>query len=359
LNSGTFASQTAELGILVTGILTVRQQMFVNVRTNLDLKTRTIELEAVSGLLLGFCDAVVEIDEESLQLTEDSRQLSTMLLHGHGMSAAGLAGKSFLDFFAEDDRCRIKDSLCTASETRSSQTLAINARMLDCLGSFVKVELLHIQFRSTDGQPRRLIGMREFQDVASIAPTQPRRSEEALWPEDSLVHDDVSLMFDAGTFEILNVSEGFQTFCLSHVGQALNFDGLSVFDLSKGTGPSSFSRHMQDAINSYQEKSEEPFQCRELDFLGAIKVNASVKFQEDEVLNCLVGTLAVTSFISQVKLTEKNLAMLASAWRSAGSSRKQRSISSRSRSSQSSRQQRSATQSKQGSILALRSTIGL
>mmetsp|Transcript_45296 Transcript_45296/g.84478 ORF Transcript_45296/g.84478 Transcript_45296/m.84478 type:complete len:121 (-) Transcript_45296:10-372(-) len=62
---------------------------------------------------------------------------------------------------------------------------------------------------------------------------------------------------------------------------------------------------MQDAINSYQEKSEEPFQCRELDFLGAIKVNASVKFQEDEVLNCLVGTLAVTSFISQVKLTEK------------------------------------------------------
>ena len=40
LNSSTFAAQSLEFGIVVAGILAVRRQMYINVRTNLDLKTR-------------------------------------------------------------------------------------------------------------------------------------------------------------------------------------------------------------------------------------------------------------------------------------------------------------------------------
>ena len=57
--------------MLVSGVHAVRAQTYKNVRISLNLEVRTVELEAVSELLLGFCDAVVEIDSD-LKLTEDS-----------------------------------------------------------------------------------------------------------------------------------------------------------------------------------------------------------------------------------------------------------------------------------------------
>ncbi|CAE7777090.1 unnamed protein product [Symbiodinium sp. CCMP2456] len=356
LNSSTFAAQSLEFGIVVAGILAVRRQMYINVRTNLDLKTRTIELEAVSGLLLGFCDAVVEVEAETLQLTEDSRQLSTMLLHGQRLNSAGLAGRNFLGFFSEEDRERIKDSLGTGG----SQTLAINARMLDSLGSHVKVELLHIQFRNPDGHLRRLIGMREFQDLASVAPAlssqQILRSEESP-PAAPAAQEEVSVLFDANTFDILSVSKGFQALCTS-VGQAMDFEGLSVFDLSKGTGPKSFSRQLQEVLHAYDEKKQSSFALAGLDLLGACQLEATVTFAEDTVLQSLVGTLTVITFASPAKLTERNLAMLQSGATPNG--RRSRSKGSRassrgSRGSGKSQPLVTTAQSKQGSILALRS----
>eukprot|EP00913_Durusdinium_trenchii_P000416 g380.t2 len=83
LQSSTFAEQSAMLGIVLGGILSIRQQIFQNVKMSFDLKTRTIELEAVSSLLLGFCDAVVEVEEDTLTLTEDG---------GRGDPSAGGCG---------------------------------------------------------------------------------------------------------------------------------------------------------------------------------------------------------------------------------------------------------------------------
>eukprot|EP00913_Durusdinium_trenchii_P000415 g380.t1 len=68
---------------LQSRILSIRQQIFQNVKMSFDLKTRTIELEAVSSLLLGFCDAVVEVEEDTLTLTEDG---------GRGDPSAGGCG---------------------------------------------------------------------------------------------------------------------------------------------------------------------------------------------------------------------------------------------------------------------------
>ena len=55
--------------------------------------------------MFGNCISVdlhlVQVDDR-LQLTDDSRQLSTMLLHNAPTGGEGLAGRSLLDFFTED-----------------------------------------------------------------------------------------------------------------------------------------------------------------------------------------------------------------------------------------------------------------
>ena len=173
LQSDVFLAQSAELVLLFSGVFPLRHALYENVRMSFELNTRTIELSAVSGLLLGYCDAVVEVDS-GLKLTDDSRQFSTLLLHGHGISARSLAGYDFLSFFHVDDREHISVSL--GAKNQSTQALALNARMQDCLGNFVKVEILFTSFQNADGEECRLVGMREFQDFNSVAvplPTGP------------------------------------------------------------------------------------------------------------------------------------------------------------------------------------------
>ncbi|CAE7522772.1 unnamed protein product [Symbiodinium sp. CCMP2592] len=95
-------SQAAEVVGLFAGTLLVRRQLHQSVQLTSDLKSRQIELDTVSTLLLGFCDSVVELDED-LRLTEDSRQLSTTLLPEDTGTSHGLAGSDFLEFVCQED----------------------------------------------------------------------------------------------------------------------------------------------------------------------------------------------------------------------------------------------------------------
>ncbi|CAE7554928.1 unnamed protein product [Symbiodinium natans] len=106
--------QAAELVGLFAGTWLVRRQLHTSVQLSLDLKSRQIELEAISNLLLGLCDSVVELDED-LRLTEDSRQLSTTLLSGEPGSRGGLAGSEFIEFFCPEDRTAVQTALCQAA----------------------------------------------------------------------------------------------------------------------------------------------------------------------------------------------------------------------------------------------------
>ncbi|CAK9078287.1 Uncharacterized protein SCF082_LOCUS37455 [Durusdinium trenchii] len=346
LQSSTFAEQSAMLGIVLGGILSIRQQIFQNVKMSFDLKTRTIELEAVSSLLLGFCDAVVEVEEDTLTLTEDSRQLSTMLLHGHGISAGGLAGSEFLNFFTPEDRDHIEESLSTGSKN----TLALNARMLDCLGNLVRVELLHIRFRNPNGQVCRLVGMREFQDLGSVVVQEMHSMDSAgaFIPEPVALPEDATVLFNASSFDVLAVGSGIGRLCFSR-GMSLDLEsGMNVFDLSKSTGPSSLSRQLQEMINSWTDEAT-PFtmQLENVDLLGISMADVQVTLQKDEVLNDLVGTLKVLHVVPSTpssRLTHGNLATL--------NVRRTRSRSS-SRSGERPRRQTSAERGT-GSILELR-----
>ncbi|CAE7035297.1 unnamed protein product, partial [Symbiodinium sp. KB8] len=306
-----------------------------------ELSTRTIELSAVSGLLLGYCDAVVEVDS-SLKLTDDSRQFSTLLLHGHGISAGSLAGYDFLSFFHVDDREHISMSLGAKHE--STQALALNARMQDCLGNFVKVEILFTSFQNADGQECRLVGMREFQDFNSVAVPLPMgpvplaalrrfRGCSVSLQQDKAYVDACSVAFDATSFDILSLSAGFQKLCLENGADDIS-EGMSIFDLSTGNDPASLAGYIQTAVNSLEPDKLEGdlLLIRDVVLFGTTKVQATLQFQTDKMLDAIIGNLCIDATPPTMTLTATNLAKL--------NGHRQRRGSNRSRSSKSSRSSR-------------------
>lgn len=351
LQSDVFLAQSAELVLLFSGVFPLRHALYENVRMSFELSTRTIELSAVSGLLLGYCDAVVEVDS-SLKLTDDSRQFSTLLLHGHGISAGSLAGYDFLSFFHVDDREHISMSLGAKHE--STQALALNARMQDCLGNFVKVEILFTSFQNADGQECRLVGMREFQDFNSVAvplPMGPAHSPAASPSEDAC-----SVAFDATSFDILSLSAGFQKLCLENGADDIS-EGMSIFDLSTGNDPASLAGYIQTAVNSLEPDKLEGdlLLIRDVVLFGTTKVQATLQFQTDKMLDAIIGNLCIDATPPTMTLTATNLAKL--------NGHRQRRGSNRSRSSKSSRSSRrrrsgeTGEHVRQGSIFDLRKQV--
>eukprot|EP00439_Symbiodinium_sp_Y106_P021970 s1910_g2.t1 len=180
--------------------------------------------------------------------------------------------KGIVKGILREDRTAVQTSL-----KQAGQGPTLNARMLDSLGGgSIRVELLHASFCDTLGRQHCLVGIREVPDADALAP---------LWSESS----------EDGDFDILDVSEGFQSLCESHIGHSMSFEGLSVFDLSRGTGPASFSRQLQSAVNAFSEAQSSPRQLWNLDLFGVLRVHAKVKFQVDHILETLVGTVAVSA----------------------------------------------------------------
>eukprot|EP00438_Fugacium_kawagutii_P020368 Skav210260 [mRNA] locus=scaffold1929:281078:282100:- [translate_table: standard] len=196
--SALFTGEVTKLSFLLLAVFSIRRLIFRDARASVELKSRSIELDAVSSLLRGFCDAVVEVDQ-SLHITENSNQLLTILLR----SNPSIAGKSFLELFCLDDQAKVQQCLTTTS-TVLDHTHALNARLLDCDGNYVKVELLHVRFVTAAGDSHRtlatdfffghrilflhlyfvaqdkqlvhvcicnagLVGIREFQDMQEVA----------------------------------------------------------------------------------------------------------------------------------------------------------------------------------------------
>ncbi|CAJ1358060.1 unnamed protein product, partial [Effrenium voratum] len=317
-------TQAAELFMLITACQVMRWQVFEIVSISQRLRKCTIDMQAVSTLLLGFCDAVVEIDN-SMKLTEDCRQLSTMLLHSR---ASECLGRDFLSFFCPEDRKHIQESL---TGERFSKTVALNARMLDSLNNFLRVELLHIQFLNAQGEECWLVGMREFQDMDnSIAPL-PCEAEESK----------ACIMFDCNSMEILTVNSEIQK-----IQPGVIFEGMHLADLP-GSDIYELLLQIQGAVNGFYETSTVRPVHVDLQIL-AKRYEGDLTLQEDQLLETLVGTLQLR--FAGSPLTEQNLKRLAEAPATKRSKKRSRNPSSKgSRSSG----------SQQGSILQLRLPVSL
>ncbi|CAJ1361451.1 unnamed protein product [Effrenium voratum] len=130
-----------------------------------------------------------------------------------------------------------------------------------------------MQFQNDDGCRCLLVGMRECQDVASVAPL---RAEATA--------DKMTLMFDACSFEILS-STGFTS-------DEKDLDQINLFELATGSSRTSLVSAIQSAVNSFEGTKQEHY-LGSLELLGRV-AQATLTLQKDDLLNTLIGTLDVT-----------------------------------------------------------------
>lgn len=265
----------------------LRRLLHENAVLKMDLQRRTVELGAVSSLLLVCYDAVVPADE-TLTLMEDSPQLSGLLLHRFGN---GLAGKSLLDFCCKEDHNRILEHF-ESSLVKGAPVMALHVDMLDSDQNHLKVELLHARFANLSNERCFLIGVREIQYMDAGPAPLNQSSFQQLRPVEPVgfVHD-LMLTFDVPTFEILSLSSSLEGLC----GQMAMEKVESILDISSTQGRSAFNVNLQDLLNEITHSPRERGVENTLWFnlLGLGNVIASVVMEHDELLDTFVGTMQI------------------------------------------------------------------
>lgn len=299
--SALFTGEVTKLSFLLLAVFSIRQLIFRDAKASVELKSRSIELDAVSSLLRGFCDAVVEVDQ-SLRITENSHQLLTILLRSS--NHACLAGKDFVELFCIDDQPQVHECLTSVSDTH---THAVNSRLLDTDGNYVKVELLHIRFVTAGGDLHRLVGIREYQDMQDVAvKALPAHSPHGvpqglLYDTETSTMDEEplpgtpSLMFDIGSFAILEANQALRKLTLKCIGAHVKMSKVKLWDLSPDLSFPRLSGQIQDLVNSQAcstlESVSAEMDLGEMVLLRNMQVLAKVNVQYDPVFENLVGTL--------------------------------------------------------------------
>lgn len=293
--------------LMFLGMLIVRKLMRENVLLRVDLQKRTVELGAVSSLLTACYDAVLELDQH-LKLTQDSCQLSSMLLHT-APKIGGVSGKSLLDFFAEGDRERIAEQIFS-SDSDNTSVVALNADMLDSDFNHVKVEVFCARFKNLANETCFLAALREIQDVelriqrapAWGLPGQPGHSIADGHP----LGQDLVVVYDVCTLDIQVMNEELQQLCRSYFGaEAPGY----ILDLASVDTQTSLCEQLQHLGNVAKNESRPSRMPVTFDFLDLGEVNAAVTIEYDHLLEDLMGSMLI--HLNLGALTEANLRSLA------------------------------------------------
>lgn len=286
----------SEMVLIMSVAFVVRQVLYRHVRMSLKLKTSTVELSAVSRLLHGFCDAVVELDED-LNLT-DARQLSTILLHRTATVDRPSEGRAnFLSYFSSEDVPRVRD--CLERPGQNLPPLALNAKMIDSMASEVHVELLHVPFSNAERKGCHYVGMREIQDTLSaVAPlqcdlTKPSRPR-------AMCSAGPSIIFLGTTLQVIDAETEIGELCQKHMSRSI-FD-LTLMDLEgyEAKSAKSLSSQVQHAVNGFMHGcawAQQAIPLQDLSLFGRPVVAMTID-QETELLGCLILS-EPTSFLTQ------------------------------------------------------------
>ena len=348
-HSALFTGEVTKLTFLLLAVFSIRQLIYRDAKASVELKSRSIELDAVSSLLRSFCDAVIEVDQ-SLHMTEDSRQLLTILLRSSNQAC--LAGQDFLELFCMDDRSQVQECLTTASQTHAH---ALNARLLDADGNHVKVELLHVQFVTAAGDFHRLVGVREYQEVNDVAVKSLPQSSLGLCDSDTIGGTTVgtpALVFDIASFTILEANESLRKLALKCTGVQVNMPNVRLWDLSPQLGFERLSGQIQDLVNSQHcstlESVSADMWLGEM-LLGNTKVMVRISVRYNPVLENLAGCLFLyPAHTAGIPLTQANIDRL----EQFGNGKRRRSVRSR-------RSYSTGASSSSGSILDLHPKVSL
>ena len=269
------------LALMFAAIFTGRRLLQEYAVLKLDLRVRTVELGAVSSLLTACYDAVVEVDD-SLKLTDHSRQLSTMLLHSGPRDSRGLEGRCLLDIFSEEDQARISHQFQASISSESTSVMALNADMLDADQNRVKVELFHAQFRNLSNQRCFLVGVRElqFNEQVEALPATP-----ALTAFDG----ELSITFEVSSFDVLHMTEDMERLCQTCLGKIPE----NILEISSAPSRPTFCETIQELVNKCAQDLEEQDQVLSFKMLGIGPVTCNFFMQHDVLLDMLVAILNV------------------------------------------------------------------
>ncbi|CAK9087104.1 unnamed protein product [Durusdinium trenchii] len=267
--------------MMLAGVSAFRWLLLENAKLKHDLQGRTVELGAISSLLAVCYDAVVEVDE-TLQLMEDSRQLSSMLLHS---GSKGLAGRSLLDFCAKEDHARISQLFQSSIASESTSVMALNADMLDSDQNHVKVEMFHAQFQNLANKRSFLVGVREIQAGEALGPMLPERSPSSAMRSSGATF----VVFDVITFDILVLSHDLKDQCQNCLGRTPE----NILEISSGPSRRMFQSTLQSATNRSLNLPDTGEQKLLFSLVGTGEVTASLVAEYDAVLDTHVGTLDI------------------------------------------------------------------
>jgi len=299
--------------IPLLGIFAGRRVLNENVNLKVKLEKKSMELGAVTSLLLVCYDAVAQVDE-SLNFMEDSLQLSGLLLCG---ATGKLGGKSLLQFFAQEDQDRISQQFAHSE----APVQAIKVDMLDSDQNHVKVELLHARFQNHLEENCFLIGVRELQNPESFAPLPPlppspvpapdspcasrtsrrsrssrsscHRSSSSSSSRTSLTSEgvDLQIWFDVDTLGILACSNDFEK-----LAKSLQLPKLkSILDISSSSSRESLKHDLQHLLGTYHTNYQDGCSLS-LNIPGLGDVESYLHIQENMLASlCLKGPPCMTS----------------------------------------------------------------
>mmetsp|Transcript_118890 Transcript_118890/g.348199 ORF Transcript_118890/g.348199 Transcript_118890/m.348199 type:complete len:566 (+) Transcript_118890:62-1759(+) len=132
-------------------------------RQCLEMQTTKELLSAACALLGSCCDVVVELDPEGV-IVCPAIDLGSFLLRGPGRK---MQGWKLVDLMSNaEDRQAFSDRLGAPRVEGMGLAEAMHVSMKDGTGNTLHLELLWFQFSCLSGEPRYMLGMREFCDLS-------------------------------------------------------------------------------------------------------------------------------------------------------------------------------------------------
>lgn len=157
-------------------------------------------LSAASALLRSCCDVQVEVSAEGV-IVCPALDLKSLLMRPPSCS---LQNTNFSDLMPhEDDKRLFARSLQTARTSDMGLAEAIHVSIRGASGKHVKVEIMSFKFHHFDGQPRFMIGLREFSDMPAASKRRRRRQRAAPRGE-----TDTTVVVEEGTEPSVASSDG-------------------------------------------------------------------------------------------------------------------------------------------------------
>ncbi|CAE6947201.1 unnamed protein product [Symbiodinium sp. CCMP2592] len=154
-------------GFLVTSLASLSLQAGLQRRTEHDLlySKMATNFKAASSLLALTCDAVVELDG-NLRVAQDSAALAAMLLR----AGSKLAGRDFRDFVQKSDADEALELLKRFDGSLPDvNTQAFHTRLQDSDCNKIPTEVFQVAYRTSRGEARHLIGLRDVTDQGCLA----------------------------------------------------------------------------------------------------------------------------------------------------------------------------------------------